>query len=41
MLKKAKTRYIITDETEESDGSIVLHAKKQYNDTADVAGCFD
>lgn len=39
-LNRAKTRYIIVDETEEPDGSVVVHVKKQYNDTADVSEYF-
>ncbi len=41
MLERAKTRYIIVDETEQDDGSIVVHVKKQYNDKADVSEYFD
>ncbi len=39
-LDKARTRYIIVDEAEQEDGAIVVHVKKQYNDTADVAEYF-
>ncbi|MBQ6809415.1 MAG: hypothetical protein IJP09_01745 [Clostridia bacterium] len=39
-LKKAKTRYQITDTAEEEDGSIVIHVRKQYNETADVSEYF-
>ncbi len=39
-LDRAKTRYVIVDETEEADGSIVIHVKKQYNDSADVSEYF-
>ncbi len=41
MLERAKTRYIIVDETEQEDGSIVVHVKKQYNDKADVSEYFN
>ncbi len=41
MLDKAKTRYIIVDQTEQEDGSIVVHVKKQYNDKADVSEYFN
>ncbi len=37
---RAKTRYLIADEHEEADGSVVVHVKKQYNDTADVSEYF-
>ncbi len=40
MLQRAKTRYVITDEAEQEDGSIVVHVKKQYNDKADVSEYF-
>ncbi len=36
MLEKAKTRYLIVDEQEQEDGSIVVHVKKQYNYKAEV-----
>ena len=39
-LQRTGTRYQITDETEEKDGSIVIHVRKQYNDTADVSEYF-
>ncbi len=41
MLEKAKTRYIIVDEAEQEDGSIVVRVKKQYNDKADVSEYFN
>ncbi len=40
-LDRAKTRYIIVDETEQEDGSIVVHVKKQYNDKSDVSEYFN
>ena len=40
MLERAKTRYIIVDEAEQEDGSIVVHVKKQYNDKSDVSEYF-
>lgn len=40
-LEKSRTRYIIVDETEQNDGSIVIHVKKQYNDKADVSEYFN
>ncbi len=39
-LDRARTRYIIVDQTEQEDGSIVIHVKKQYNDKADVSEYF-
>lgn len=30
-LERAKTKYQIIDTTEQDDGSIVVHVKKQYN----------
>ena len=35
-LERTRTRYQITGETEEADGSVILHVRKQYNDKADV-----
>ena len=40
-LEKARTRYQIIDETEQADGSIVIHVKKHYNARIDVAEYFD
>lgn len=40
-LERAKTRYIIVDEAEQEDGSIIVHVKKQYNDKADVSEYFN
>ncbi len=40
-LERAKTRYIIVDEAEQDDGSIVVHVKKQYNSNADVSEYFE
>ncbi len=39
-LERARTRYVIVDETEQEDGSIVVHVKKQYSDKADVGEYF-
>lgn len=39
-LERAKTRYQVLDVTEQEDGSIVLHVRKQYNDRADVTEYF-
>lgn len=32
----SRTRYQITDQSEQEDGSIIVHVRKQYNDKADV-----
>lgn len=40
-LEKARTRYQIIDETEQEDGSVVIHVKKHYNAKIDVAEYFD
>ncbi len=39
-LERTKTRYVIVDEAEQEDGSIVIRVKKQYNDKADVSEYF-
>lgn len=39
-LERARTKYVIVDEAEQEDGSIVVHVKKQYNDKADVSEYF-
>lgn len=40
-LEKNRTRYKIVEENEESDGSVVVRIRKQYNDKAEVAEYFD
>lgn len=40
-LERARTRYQIVDLTEQEDGSIVVHVRKQYNDKADVSEYFE
>ncbi len=40
LLDRAKTRYLIVYEAEQPDGSVVVHVKKQYNDTSDVSEYF-
>ena len=40
-LERARTRYQLIDTVEQDDGSIVVHVRKQYNDTADVSEYFD
>ena len=39
-MERSHTRYQILDETEEADGSILVHVRKQYNDKADVSEYF-
>lgn len=39
-LERAKTRYQLVDQTEQEDGSIIVHVRKQYNDKADVSEYF-
>ena len=39
-LERARTRYQIVDQTEQPDGSVVVHVIKQYNDKADVSEYF-
>lgn len=40
-LEKNKTRFQIVEETEQSDGAILVRVRKQYNDKADVAEYFN
>ncbi len=40
-LERNMTKYVIVDEAEENDGSIVVHVKKQYNEKADVSEYFN
>lgn len=40
-LERSRTRYQIIDETEQPDGSIIVHVRKQYNDKADVSEYFE
>lgn len=39
-LERARTKYVITEETEQDDGSVVIRVKKQYNNKADVSEYF-
>ena len=41
MMDRSRTRYQITEETEQSDGSVLLRVRKQYNDKADVSEYFN
>ncbi len=40
-LERAKTKYQIIDTSEQEDGSIIVHVKKQYSDKADVSEYFN
>ncbi len=40
-LEQSRTRYMIVDECEQDDGSLVVRVKKQYNDKADVSEYFN
>jgi len=40
-LERAKTKYQITDTSEQEDGSVIIHVRKQYNDKADVSEYFE
>lgn len=40
-LNRSGTRYQITTETEQEDGSVLVHVRKQYNDKADVSEYFN
>ena len=39
-LERTRTRYQIIDTVEQSDGSIILRVRKQYNDRTDVSEYF-
>ena len=41
MMDRSRTRYQITEETEQSDGSVLVRVRKQYNDKADVSEYFN
>ena len=40
-LERSKTRYQIVDTVEQEDGSVIVRAKKQYNDKVDVSAYFE
>ena len=40
-MDRSRTRYQIIEETEQSDGSVLVRVRKQYNDRADVSEYFD
>lgn len=40
-LERARTRYRIDEETELSDGAIIVRVRKEYNATASIGEYFD
>ncbi|MGI5947809.1 MAG: hypothetical protein ACOX8K_10440 [Lachnospiraceae bacterium] len=40
-MDRSRTRYQITEETEQADGSVLIRIRKQYNDKADVSEYFN
>lgn len=40
-MDRSRTRYQITEETEQADGSVLVRVRKQYNDKADVGEYFN
>lgn len=40
-MDKSYIRYQITEESEQSDGSVIVRVRKQYNDKADVSEYFN
>ncbi len=40
MLDRSNTKYVIVDTAEQEDGSIIIHVKKQYNESVDVSEYF-
>ena len=40
-MDRSRTRYQITEETEQADGSVLVRVRKQYNDNADVSEYFN
>ena len=41
MMDKSHTRYQITEETEQSDGAVLVRVRKQNDDKADVSEYFN
>ena len=41
MMDRSRTRYQITEETEQADSSVLVRVRKQYNDKADVSEYFN
>ena len=40
-MDRSHTRYQITEETDQADGSVLVRVRKQYNDKADVSEYFN
>ena len=40
-MDRSHTRYQITEETEQADGSVLVRVRKQYNEKVDVSEYFD
>ena len=40
-MDRSRIRYQIIEETEQSDGSVLVRVRKQYNDKADVSEYFN
>lgn len=40
-MEKNRTRFQITEESEQADGSIIVRVRKQYNDKTDVSEYFN
>lgn len=40
-MDRSRTRYQITEETEQSDGSVIVRVRKQYSDRTDVSEYFN
>ena len=40
-MDRSRTRYQITEETEQSDGSVIVRVRKQYSDRSDVSEYFN
>lgn len=40
-MERQRIRYQITEETEQSDGSVLVRVRKQYNDKAEVKEYFN
>ena len=40
-MDRSRTRYQITEETEQSDGSVIVRVRKQDSDRADVSDYFN
>lgn len=40
-MDRSHTRYQITEESEQSDGSVIVRVRKQYNEKADVSEYFN